>query len=116
MANACCTIKIRDLKHEINLQSKSNVRKSGGGYTTTWSTYATEFAMLVPRKASEFVRAMKGEAYTTFEITIRYRTDIEVGHRIKYGSRYFHINGIVNIDEASKFSLMQCIENDEAAA
>lgn len=118
MVKACCDITAGALKEQIELQSKGNVRRAGGGMTTTWSTYATVRAKITPKRPSDFMRAMKLEQQTTHEIVVRYSSTLSlaVGHRIKFGSRYFHINGFLNVEEANKWFLLQCTENPEAGA
>ena len=118
MVKACCDISAGMLREQVELQSKSNVRRAGGGMTTTWGTYATVRAKIMPKRASDFLRAMKLEQQTTHEIVIRYSSTLSlaVGHRIKFGTRYFHISGFLNIEEANKWFLLQCNENPEAGA
>jgi SPP1 family predicted phage head-tail adaptor len=118
MVKTCCDLSSGLLREEIELQSKGNTRRAGGGMTTTFTTYATVRAMITPKRASEFARAMKLEQHTTHEIAIRYSPDlsISVGHRVKFGSRYFHITGLMNLEEANKWFIVSCSENPEAAA
>lgn len=118
MIKKCCDIKSGDLKHKIVIQSKSNVRKSGGGQTTTWATYATIFASITPKAQSEYSRAMGLEARASHVIVIRHNASVTptTEHRIKFGSRYFDIKSVINVEEANRWYEIGALETAEAAA
>jgi len=112
----CCEIKSGDLKHSVTIQQKSFTRKSGGGQTVVWQTFATVFARIIPRNQSEYLRAMQFEAQTTHRMIIRYRSDLNHNMRIKLGSRYFNVQSIIDIEEAHRWLQIDAIETAETAA
>jgi len=116
MAMKCCEITAGALKHSVVIQQKSVSRKSGGGQTVTWSTVATVLARITPRNQSEYLRAMQFEAQTTHRIIIRYRAGITTNMRIQFGSRYFNIQSIIDIEEGRRFLQIDALETAEAAA
>lgn len=87
------------LRHKITFQSATDVTDNLGGYTRTWSDTYDCFAAVWPLKGTEALEAMKLEHKVTHKIRVRYRDNITADMRIKFGSRYFDIVGIINPDE-----------------
>jgi SPP1 family predicted phage head-tail adaptor len=89
-------LKIGDLKKRITLQYQTKVPDGMGGFTTGWVDVASVFAAIWPISASEQVANMQVSMTITHRIRIRYRADIKASWKIKYGTKYFNIVGIIN--------------------
>lgn len=116
MKLSCCNIKSGSLRDFVVIQAPTASRKSGGGQTVSWSTFASVYAWITPKNKNEYLRAMNLDAQTTHKIIIRYNSSITTKMRIKLGSRYFNIQSIIDVDEAHKWSQIDAIETNEAAA
>ena len=93
-------------RHLVTLQTKTvNVADGMGGRSVTWEDTATLYVELLPLTASQQAFAAQLEHRTTHKVNSRYRSDIvpTTEQRLKYGTRYFHIHGIINIDERNLF-------------
>lgn len=117
MAGACDKIKGRDLNRKVIVQVRTNVRKAGGGQTTTWADVKEVWAKLKPRSTREREIAAQLESDTDFIITIRFDAALSLDHdnRLKFGTRFFNVQSVINIDEANRFYEIGAKETKEAA-
>jgi SPP1 family predicted phage head-tail adaptor len=100
----------RELNKRITFQSQSSTQDSFGQPVDTWSDVATVWAGIITTGGKEFYAAQKLHAETTAVMKIRYRTDLLPTMRIKYGSRYFDILAINDVDEGHREMLITCKE------
>lgn len=106
------TPSIGDLDRQIILQYKTRVTDGMGGFTDTYVTAATVWAKITTLRSDEAVQAMATTATVVHNITIRYRTDVRSGWRVKYGSRYFAIIGPpIDLNMQHKFIELKCKES-----
>ena len=88
------------LRHNITIQAKAEVDDGIGGYTETWSTFATVAATISPVKGVEAMELKKLESEITHKIFIRHLAGVTAKMRILFGSRQFDIVGAPrNADE-----------------
>lgn len=99
-----------DLRHSIVLQKPTEASDGIGGMTTTWSTFKTVRAAIWPLKGAEYISAMQVTSEISHKIRIRYISGLTPKHRIKWGSRYFDIEEIINPDERDIYFEMMCKE------
>lgn len=81
------TTAIRSLRERLTVQEESRTPDGGGGFTKTWSDLSsnpTVWARVEPLKGSEQLRGMALEGRVTHRVTIRARTDIDVGMRFRW--------------------------------
>ena len=116
MPTKCCDIAAGDLNKQVIIETKTASRKAGGGNTVSWTTVAAVWVKIVPRATNEYLRALGKDPQTTHKIYMRYRTDVTPRERIKYGSRYFGIRSVINIEEKGKWLEIDALESPEAAA
>ena len=90
---------IGKLRHRLELQSAADSTDSYGQPTRTWATYATVWGSVEPVTASEAPLADQLQGAITHSVTLRFTSDLEVGHRIKFGSRYLNVRGVRNVEE-----------------
>lgn len=103
------SLDIGKLRHRIELQNYTTVRK-GGQKVKTWSTYDTVWAWIRPMSGKEQLSAKQVTAEITHKVTIRYHATIAVTDKIKFGTRYFDINFIGNYDERNIYMEIMCKE------
>ena len=114
----CCTVKIKDLDRVVVIQRFTYDANADGSDNTTVATYATLYAKIEPLRSRERLEAQQLSFKTTHKITIRYSAlniAITTTDRVKLGSRFFNIQGIMNIDEDNKFIQLNVQESLEAS-
>lgn len=104
---------VGQLRHRVVIESLTNASDSQGGVATTWSTYATVWALLEPTKAWEVQFAGQIQYRRTHVAWVRYRSDLTftTAMRILFDSRYFQIKGIRRPDERKFFICLDLEEN-----
>lgn len=80
------------LRHRVELQSAADTVDSYGQPIRAWTTYATVWAQITPVSGNESPLANQLQGMTTHKATIRYRSDVGVGHRLLFGSRVLNIS------------------------
>ena len=98
------------LRHRIVLQVAGEGPDGIGGVTTTWTTFKTVWAAIWPLKGAEYIASMQVTSEITHKIRIRYLSGLTPKHRIKWGSRYFDIEAVINPDERNIYFEMMCKE------
>lgn len=98
------------LNQRIELQSATTAADSYGEPIQTWATYATVWAAVVPLSGRELIYAQQVSSETNIRITIRYTSSVAVGHRVKYGTRYFDINAVIDRDMRNEQIELMCKE------
>lgn len=98
------------LRHRITFQNQANSHDSYGQPLLTWSDVATVWAEIKPLSGKESVKADALIESTTHEINIRYRSGINASLRVKFGSRYFDIQSVLNHDERNVMLTLLCVE------
>ena len=98
------------LRHRVEFQNETLSSDGQGGSTRTWATRATVSASIKPLRAEERFYNEQLQHNGTHSLLIRYRSDIEPTDRVKFGSRYFQIVGIINTNELNKQLVITCKE------
>lgn len=101
---------IGKLRHRITIQEPTETTDNHGGYTESWSTFATVWARISPMSASEKHFADKLEEEVTHKIKIRSLSGLSAKMRIQFGSRIFKIVGHRDIEERGKFMEINALE------
>jgi len=86
-----------DLREQIVLEYGAEA-SVGGNVERTWTTLATVWSMMVPipTEATEMYQVKLGFP-VSHKFYIRYRSDVTVHNRVKYGTRYFDIRAVTNL-------------------
>lgn len=91
------------LNKVITFQTRSEASDgTGAGGTVTWMDTLTLFAAIWPLKSSEMVEGARTKLNITHRIRCRYRSEIDPSMRIEFGSRYFEIIAMTNLNEANR--------------
>jgi len=106
------------MQHSLALQSKGASADGAGGSSGAFSTFATTFGRIEAEGGGERFFGDQNEARTTHKITIRFRRNLTVAHRILYSftvdgasyTRTFNIRRIENKGERDKYLEILCDE------
>jgi len=99
------------LNKRIEIQSKTSTADGLGGYSDVWATTKEVWAAIWPLSASDVIEGMKTSAQVTHRVRIRYQSGITSAMRIKFGTRYFSIQGTpINPNEANEYLDLVCKE------
>jgi SPP1 family predicted phage head-tail adaptor len=98
------------LRKRITIQQQSATQNTRGEPIPSWTTFATCWASIEPKNGRELLAAQQVQSQVITEITIRYQSGITPDMRILYGTRYFDIQAIQNVEERNRMIVMQCIE------
>lgn len=92
-----------ELRHRIVIQTLTQSSDSIGGYTTSWSTFATVWASLEPRLGNELFRGERLEDHITHICKIRYYAGVLPKMRISFDSRTFQIKSVIREGEIKEW-------------
>ncbi len=84
------------LRHKVIIEKPTEVTNSIGEIITTWSTFATVWAEILPLSGKEYWSSKQVNSEVTGKIRIRYKSGITPKMRVKYGTRIFNIEAIMN--------------------
>lgn len=79
------------LKHQINIQFKTETQNAHGEAIPSWTTGYTCYAAIKALNGKEYFGSAEIQAEATHEITIRYVNGVTPAKRILYGTRVFDI-------------------------
>ena len=102
---------IGKLRHRIEIQAPAPTRDYLGGREPNWSTTTTVWAAIEPKSAGESVDGKEVASVVKHQLTIRYLPELTTRHRIKWGSRTFAIDSIINQDEANRMMVITATES-----
>lgn len=97
------------LRHKIEIQSVSGSENDFGERVDEWTTDATVSAAIEPLRGSERLLAQQVQANVSHLIIMRYRA-VTSDQRVKFGSRIFDIQAVLNIDERNRETHLACAE------
>lgn len=101
------------LRNRVWIEVATRTLDAVGQPATTWAraTNGNVFAAIQPLRGVERFTAQQLSAKMSHKITIRYWSGLTPDeHRIKWGTRIFDINGVINIDERNKRMELYCTE------
>jgi SPP1 family predicted phage head-tail adaptor len=93
-----------DYRHTIQIQARTDDRDVDNRPVTTWITFATVRAKIVPTSGRERLVADAGRAEVSHIVSIRYQAQFAdplamAACRVLYGSRILNITSSRDIDE-----------------
>lgn len=103
-------MRIGDLNKRIVLQYQTKTPDGMGGFVVAWVDACTIWAGIWPISANETIQAGATTMIATHRIRIRYRTILKPYWRVKFGTRYFTINSIINPSEKNEILDLLCKE------
>lgn len=98
------------LRHVVEVQRPNEVEDEMGEIVPTFSTDSRRRAAIVPLKQEERVEADKVKGVRTHKVVLRHYPDLTSRWRIKFGSRTFDVDGIINPMERGVSTEAVCVE------
>lgn len=108
------TVGIGRLRERIDILQKSVVRKDGGGRTETWSVEDTVWANIKNKSSKSLLDHSNKLNTISHIITIRNYAGLTVKKKLRFGTRFFDINGFYIVDERNKYVKIEASENTNA--
>jgi SPP1 family predicted phage head-tail adaptor len=99
----CCEYLPSQLDKRIVIETLTLTANDSGGQSEAWTTHTTVWASLKPKLVKEINFAQRIEPRIDHEIIIRYLSTLTAKMRINFGSRYFEIKAIVNVEENNQW-------------
>lgn len=103
-------MEIGKLRHRITFQEHLKTPDGYKGHTVEWTNFATVWASVEPLSGREYFFSHQVKADVTHRVKIRYRDDITVKMRIKFGARALAIESILDIKERHEVLEILCRE------
>ena len=102
-----------ELRSRAIIEKRTITLNSFGGTAIAWATYDTVWAKVNHLSGRELEMAQQVSSKITYEITIRYRTDLaDVRHtevfRFNYDNKLFNILDIKDFENRHKLLYVKC--------
>ncbi len=94
------------LRHKVIIQQPTETTNSLGEITPSWTTFATVWAEILPLSGKEYWSSKQVNSEVTGKIRIRYKSGITPKMRVKYGTRIFNIEAVMNYLERNIESIL----------
>jgi SPP1 family predicted phage head-tail adaptor len=98
------------LRHRVTIQVNTPVSDGQGGFTESWADGATVYASIEPLKGYERFQGMQMQTPVTHKIVMRYRSDVTTASRIKFGTRVFCVQEVLNPAERNRYLQIKAVE------
>nr|WP_292772333.1 phage head closure protein [Mesorhizobium sp.] len=91
------------LRRELSLQACTTVSDGLGGHTESWAEVATVFAQIEPVSTSSVFGSDQTIETVTHRITMRWRSDVSSGMRLRRQDRIFDIVTVHDPDDSRRY-------------
>ncbi len=98
------------IAHRILIEQPVVTPDEAGGGSIAWSPLATVWAAIEPVRAVVDTAADRIGSAITHRVTIRHRSDVAAGMRIRHRGRLLAIATVVDPDERRRFLLIEARE------
>jgi SPP1 family predicted phage head-tail adaptor len=95
---------------QLNSEETAAYTTTLGGLSTTYATSSTVWASIEPLSGRELFVAQQAQSDVDMKVTIRYYSGLTTRYRVKFGSRYFGIQSIINTNEKNEEMILMCKE------
>ncbi len=103
------------LRRRVVIEERTRTPDAGGGAVETWSPRATVWAWVKPIDGSERVSAEQRQSGARYDITIRYRTDVSLAHRMRLDGVPLSIHAIKDPNDHRHWLVLTCHAGEEGA-
>lgn len=97
----------------ITIQAQSRTSDGAGGWSNTYSDLHTLWADIIPATGTEALQQEQLLGKKPYTITARYSSElagIDNQNRVKWGTRFFNIHSVINLNEEGEFVEMLAFE------
>lgn len=105
-------LSIGTLRHRLTLEQTSLTPDGGGGVTENWVQVAQVWGEIEPLKGRERVEAARIAGRHMYDISLRFRDDVEPAMRFRLGVRIFHILSTEDVSGRGKWLKALCEERE----
>ena len=98
------------LNKRVTLQRATAARDGHGQPIETWSNAAVVWAAIEPIRGREYFAAQQFATEVTHRLRIRYRSDVRATWRVRYGTRTFRIESVIDPLERHETLELMCVE------
>jgi SPP1 family predicted phage head-tail adaptor len=100
------------LRHRVTVQRATDAIDQYGDQTPTWTSLGTVWASVEPLNGREYFAAAQMQSEVSTRIVIRPISGVTLTpkDRVKFGSRYFDIQSVINRDERNRELQLLCVE------
>lgn len=99
------------LRHEVTIEQYSESVSTKGDPVKSWSDFATGvWASIEPVSGREAFISQQLLASVTHVVRLRYLSGVSPKMRVKYGSRYFRIEVVRDLEERDREMVLACTE------
>ena len=98
------------LRHQVVIERPQITRDSAGGEVTTWLSIATVYASVEPISGREWVTANAAGGDLSHRVRMRYTPDLDLTDRLRFNSRIFQVESVINTDERNVELVVMCRE------
>lgn len=104
-----------ELRHRVEIQSNTETVDDHNAPQPGWSAEITVSGSIQHLSGRELVAAQQVHSEATYEIKVRYIPTLTVlpSMRVKFGTRYFWILDVDNVDERNRELILACKEVKE---
>lgn len=103
---------VGDLRHRLELEKLSRVSDGAGGYTESWASVASIWAAIAAKSGRETVIAERLSSHVTYDIIIRYRSDVTAEMRFRDGAKLYYIVAFFDMDGHEAWLKCVCEQRD----
>lgn len=101
------------LRHRITIQEPKSSAGALGEKIKSWSDFVTVWAAIEPFRGRELLEAHQREAEITTRFIIRYKSGLNTRMRLKFGSKYYKIESIINLEERNRDLEIMALETED---
>jgi SPP1 family predicted phage head-tail adaptor len=94
------------LRHKVIIEQPVETVNSLSEVITSWTTFTTVWAEILPLSGKEYWSSKQVNSEVTGKIRIRYKSGITPKMRVKYGTRIFNIEAVMNYLERNIESIL----------
>ena len=103
-------MRVMDKRHLLTIEQPTNTLNDFGETVQTWSTFATVFGAIQGIAGREYIIANQKSSEMDYRIFTEYTDNVKPTMRVKFGTRYFSILSVVNLDELNRELQLLCKE------
>lgn len=103
-------MKAGERRHYIIIEQVSESADARNEMTQTWSEYANAWAEIKPVRGREYFQAHAENVAADTRIILPYIAGITSKMRVRFGSRIYDIETVINIDERNRELNLMCVE------
>ena len=88
-----------NLRNLITLQTPVEIQAASGEPAITWVDFYTVYGSIQPLIGREYFMSKQTKSTVNGKVNIRYIKGVKAKMRIKFGSRYYNIDSIIDPEE-----------------